>query len=267
MPDSHPPIDSKNIDVIHLASGRDVVLHHAIDYRIETLVATGMIDAVIVDSEDGFSQLGKMRDFLSLELGISRRNLVKWAMDGMPDSLERNIASLADWNRARSPEITIVGVPSQREGGLLKGLILSPYDGSVCYRRFAMPGYGKPYRDFFYNVTYEAIAYAYLKLNARRIGVTHMSRSKYGGYYEKDVTTCQIEAMIHFSNEYAGVESFTFIDDRLGNQPLEVLSQFGKALAAGRHRKIQTEELRFWGFDFVDICWNKVDSTIERIEG
>lgn len=246
------------VGILRSQLGEDVIINHSIAFRTETLAQSGLVDAVIVDTEDGFSQLGGMRQFLATDLGFQERNLVKWVLDGFPEKLERNIASLADWNRSRDPEVTLVAIPSERQDGHIKGIILSPYDGSECYKRFSSPEYWLTHRDFMYNVTYEAISYAYRAWNARRIGLTHLSRSKYGGKHRWDVTTCQVEAIAHFCSENEGIESFTFIDDIEGNSPLTIVQGFNALRDIGVHRPIQTKELEFWGLTFVDLTWTKL---------
>ena len=149
----------------------------------------------------------------------------------------------------------MVAIPSEREGSHIKGLILSPYDGSICYKRFSTPHYWRTYRDFMYNVTYEAISHAYMKWGAKRIGITHFSRSKYKGEYRYDVTRCQIEAIGHFCNEHIGMESFTFVDDHKGNEPLVLVKEFNEQPETGMHRAISTKSIEFWGLDFIDLEW------------
>ena len=254
-----PILQPERLEVFRSGFGEDVVIYHSIGYRrIETLAQYGLVDAVIVDTEDGFSQLGMMRNFLSADLGLQERNVAKWALDGFPEKLERNIASLADWNRSRYPEVTLVGIPSECQGSYLKGVILSPYDGSKCYKRFSAPSYWRTHRDFMYNVTYEAISFAHRAWNATRIGITHLSRSKYGGEHRWDVTTCQVEAIAHFCNGHKGIESFTFLDDVEGNTPLAIVKKFNVPRDIGVHRPIYIKELEFWGLTFVDLDWAKV---------
>jgi hypothetical protein len=187
---------------------------------------------------------------------LHERNQAKWALDGFPAKLEKNISSIADWNRSRN-EVTLVAIPSARSDGFLKGLVLAAYEGCVSYRKF-VPAmrYGRPYRDFMYNVTYESIAFAYHAWGARKIGVTHLSCAASG--YRRDITTCQIEAMIHFCNEHDEVESFTFVDERDGNKPLEILTEFQQLEDAGSHRNITRTIQEHWGTTFVDLDWTKV---------
>ena len=241
--------------VLKTRLGERIVINHMVQYRLETLAERGLVDCVLVETEDGFSQLGQARQFLADDLGLRERNLVKWVLDGMPEDLEKNIASLADWNRARESEVTLVAIPSEREGGYLKGLILCPYDGSRCYKKYAVPEYWNTYRDFVYNVTYEAISHAYRAWGARRIGITHFSRSKYDGTYRHDLTTCQVEAMAHFCIDHQGMESFTFLDDSEGNQPLAIVKEFSDMHDIGAHRTIRTRAIEFWGIDFVTLEW------------
>lgn len=263
-------LEAKSVGVLQTCLGESIIINHPVGYLLQTLVQRGLVDCVIVDTEDGFSQLGMMRHFLSKELGLKERNLVKWVLDGFSEDMEKNISSLADWNRSRTPEVTLVAIPSERPSSRLKGLILSPYEGSECYKKYSAPEYFMTHRDFMYNVTYEAISYAYKIWGARRIGITHFSRSKYGlsscskhgvwrpinqEKYRRDLTTCQIEAMTHFCNVHKGMECFTFLDDSKGNHPLEIVKEFNEIQDIGVHRTINTKTIKFLGIDFVDLDW------------
>jgi hypothetical protein len=243
---------SEQVEVMRISPGRDVVVNHVVGVGAETLITEGVVDALVVDSEDGFSDLGGMRDFVSAELGIGRREIVQHALAGFPDTLERNIASLADWNRAREDDVTLIAIPSERQNSRLKGLILAPYDGSEVYKKFSYPGY-KAHRDFMYGVTYEAIGHAYERWGARRIGVTHLARAKYNERFDRDVTTCQVEAMFHFSATHPEIESFTFLDGVRGNQPLQIVTELNRLQNVGVHRPIRTAQLDFWGLNFIDL--------------
>ena len=231
-------LDPRCVGILHSRLGENIVINHPLGYHPQQLAEGRVIDCIIVDTEDGFSQLGMMRRFLSEDLGLYERNLVQHALDGFPATVERNISSLADWNRWKNPRVTLVGIPSARQDSHLKGLILAPYDGSDCYRQFCYPGYWKTHRDFMYNVTYESIAHAYKNWGARRIGITHFSCSRICSpiNYCRDLTTCQVEAMVHFCNDHQGMESFTFLDDYQGNEPLEILKEFNELPDVGVHR-------------------------------
>lgn len=247
----HLILQAKRVAVLRSELGENIVINQPVGYSVETLAERGAIDCVIADTEDGFSPLGQMRSFLSHDLGLNERNLVKYAMDGLPDTLEKNISSLADWNRFQRDEVTLVAIPSERHGSHLRGLILTPYDASLCYEKFAHPQYrARPHRDFMYNVTYEAIAHAYTHWGSRRIGMCHFAR--YG--LHRDTTTCQIEAIAHFCSDHKGMESFTFMDYQV-SEALVIVKEFNKMHDIGVHRPIATKSLQFWGIDFIDLEW------------
>lgn len=136
-------LEAKSVGVLHSRLGENIIIYHPVGFHIQTLAERNLVDTIIVDTEDGFSQLGGMRHFLSAELGLTERNLVEYVMNGFPENLEKNISSLADWNRSRTPEVTLVAIPTERRSSLLKGLILAPYDGSECYKKYSAPEYNK----------------------------------------------------------------------------------------------------------------------------
>ena len=252
MASDHPLLGPKSAVVLGTRFGESVAIYNSGHFKLATLAESGLVDCVIADAEDGFSPLGMLRSYLSEDLGISERNLVQLVLDGFPEILERNISSLADWSRFRRDEVTLVAIPSERQNGHLRGLVLTPYDDSLCYKKFASPEYGAhPNRDFMYNVTYEAIVHAYKHWGARRIGMSHFAR--YG--FHRDTTTCQVEAIAHFCNDHKGMESFTFMDQAWGDVALEVVNEFNQMQDIGIHRQIKTYSLQHWGIDFIDLEW------------
>lgn len=248
-------LQSENVQSFKTKLDEHVVVNHVVGYRFETLLAAGVADCVLVESEDGFCQLGKMREFLSNELGLAQRDLIKHVMDGFPATLERNISSLVDWNRGEADNVTLVCIPSGNPASDLKGLILTPYDGSKCYLKFAWGENAKPYRDFFYNVTYESIAYAHQQWGAKKLVITHFSRNNWKSRYHPDITSCQIEAITHYCNKHSGIESFTFFDDSKGNKPIQLLRQFIEQVSSGEHRAISSNIKELWGIGFVELDW------------
>jgi len=226
------------------------------------IIRKGAVDCVIVESENGFSQLGNMLPVLSEKLGLGLRNEVQHVFDGFPNEVKKNIADLSEWNRFENQFITLIAIPSERTFSSLKGLILVPYDGSKCYEKYTGWRYGtpRPHRDFFYNVTYEAISYAVNKWDCRNIGLTHFYRErKYMSEkpYHRDMTTCQVEAISHFCSENRSAESFTFMDMFEGNNPLEeVVEEFNGVEDIGCHRAIVTHTLQHDGVDFVTLNWD-----------
>ncbi len=250
-------LSPEHVTAITTRLGENVIINHMPRFKLQTLAEQGVVDTIIVDSEDGFSQLGMMRRFISVDLGIAQRNLVKHVLDGFPSTLERNISSLADWNRFEAPDVTLIAIPSSRQEGLLRGVILSPYECCKCYEKYAVPEHSKAYRDFFYNVTFEAISYVYKVWGAKNIGLTHLASYRSSDARRlKDVTMCQIEAIVHFCNENTGIESFTLVGDQWSNCPLEVVRQFNNMESVGSHRAINTRSEEKWGIEFIHIDWS-----------
>ena len=220
------------------------------------MVEAGKVDALLIEPEDGFSMLGEAREYLSNELGLGKRDLAKWVLDGMSPDFEPNVSSLADWARFTDPDVTLLGIPTRREGQGLKGMVLVPYEGSRCDAQFATPRYSKPYRDFFYNVTYEAMYYAYVRLGARKFAISHLACTKYTREgYRMDVTRSQIDALIHFANQYKGVQQITFWDESDGNYPIEALTYMRQEEFEGTHRDIDRASEQRLGVDFITLSW------------
>lgn len=230
-------------------------LNHFVDTHIEKLLDAHSTDVLLIEPEDGFSQLGSARTFLTHDLGVEDRNLMRWALEGMKSDFKPSIASLADWGRSTDPDVTLIAIPSNRKDSKLKGLILVPYADSLCYRQFAQGEHAKPYRDFFYNVTYEALYYACNIWKAKRPAIAHLSREKYGGRYKPDITTCQVEASMHIGKEFKGIEEITFWDCTEGNpfqKSVALLSKFEQKFV---HKKINVSIQKRGKIDFVELDW------------
>ena len=84
--------------------------------NIEHVAKRGLADVYIAATEDGFSPLGSSRRFLENDLAIPYEE----------------IKALADWNRFENDQVSIIAIPSRRDGSLLKGLILAPCENSKC---------------------------------------------------------------------------------------------------------------------------------------
>lgn len=231
-------------------------LNHFIEIKIEKLLEAHNTDVLLIEPEDGFSQLGTARTFLTHDLGLEERNLVKWALGGMKSDFKPSISSLADWSRSTDPDVTLIAIPSNRTDSKLKGLILVPYADSLCYRQFAQGEYARPYRDFFYNVTYEALYYARNIWQAKRPAIAHLSREKYGGRYKQDITTCQIEASMHICNEIKGIEEITFWDCTEGNPFKQSRALIEKYKGKTGHKNINVSIQKRGKIDFVELDWN-----------
>jgi hypothetical protein len=237
--------------LINSAGDETYVAHH-VHNRFDHLIDSGLMDTLLIEPEDGFSQLGGVRTALESLLGLQSRDLVAWGLNGCPSTFEPNIPSLADFARSDDPDITLTAIASRKENSPMKGLVLVPYESSRCYLRYSNP-YSKPYRDFFYNVTYEALYYAYHVWGSRQFAITHLSREKIFGHYKPDVTTCQAEAVRHFCELYRGVKSVVFWDTTKGNRPIYEISRFDEELDQGAHRLVERSIEKQFGIDFIRI--------------
>lgn len=205
---------------------------------IEKLAAKKEVDALIVSTENGFSPLGAARAFLAADLGIP----------------ENEIVQLADRNRFDNPMVTLVALKSRRPDSLLRGLILAPGETSRCYSRFGIEMRTPPSRDFYYNVTYEAIAHACNAWKARRLGITHLSAS---GNFHRNIATCNAEALAHFCDEaiVSTIESFAFVGCCITVEHLEGIRRLNPEGNLTQHRPINLEREVEGEVEFIHLSW------------
>jgi hypothetical protein len=118
-----------------------------------------------------------------------------------------------------------------------------------------MPRFGLPYRDFYYNVTYEAIAYASQNWGAHRIAISHLSGC---GSFHEDIATCNAEALAHYCDAAEGaIDSFIFLGDcDIDLEHLAGIHRLNAEARTGRHRPISTEVERRDGYDLVHLDWS-----------
>ena len=233
--------------------GSDLLIRHVIGYdAVKKLLQAKDVDCIVIECEDGFSQLGMIRSLISRDLGLNQRDLVQHTLDGFPEDLKNNISSLADWCRS-SKDVTLVAIPSNLATSQLKGIVLCPYDAAKSYKKFSVLEFRNPYRDFMYNVTYEALSYATKKWKTKNVGIAHFTRTKMVGDFNPDTTTCQLEAVIHYCNEYPSLESVTFVDDIAGNNPIQLLEDLQRNEIIGIHRPMQTSILEYVGVEFIKL--------------
>ena len=66
--------------------------------------------------------------------------------------------------------------------------------------------------------------------------------------------------MAHFCIDHQGIDSFTFLflNNRGGNELLEIVTGSNGLPDIGVHRPIISTLTRFWGIDFVNLKWPKV---------
>lgn len=204
---------------------------------LEPHAREGTVDAYIVATEDGFSPLGMNLRFLSEDLGVP----------------VAEIKRLADWNRFENSRTSLVALASRRRGSLLRGVILAPSETAACYERFATPRFGRPFRDFYYNVTYEAIDYVSSQWTARHLAISHLSVS---GRFHEDIATCNAEALAHYCDKYANsIDSFLFLGCCIFPDQLSGISRLNAECQTGAHRPISTQVLRAEGHAVIHLNW------------
>ncbi len=206
-------------------SGTETIVSYTTTF-FQTLAENASIDACIVSTEDGFSPLGCSRDFFALDLGIS----------------EKEIRELANWNQSRNERVTLVALRSRRQESLLKGIVLAPGEGSKSYEHLP-DWHGPPNQSFYYNVTYEAIAFACTVWGARKLAVSHLSWS---GCFHQDIATSQAEALGHFCDAHPSdaPASFTFCGCCIELKHLAGIQRLGfdRGMTAHRPIRLDTEE-------------------------
>ena len=217
---------------------------------LESLARSGRVDAFIVATEEGFSPLGSNISFLSSDLDIPKQE----------------IKHLADWNRFKNPRVSLIALQSRRSGSHLLGVILAASETSASYARFATPRYGRPHRDFYYNVTYEAIAYASKTWGAQHLALSHLSGS---GSFHEDIATCNAEALAHYcdANPSADIKSFMFVECCIEQDHLSGISRLNAEAHTGKHHPILVETEQHEGYVLVNLEWenNSVATEGKRI--
>lgn len=207
---------------------------------IKPIVLDAKLDTYIVATEDGFSPLGFDREFIASELCIP----------------EAEIQMLADWNRFKNPKVSLVALQSRNMGSTLRGVILAASESSESYKKFAVPRYGRPHRDFYYNVTYEAIAFACGNWGAHNLALSHLSGS---GTFHEDIATCNVEALAHYcdTTPSAGVESFMFVGCCISQGNFAGIARLNAEARTGQHHQIHTDIERCEGHVLVHLDWNR----------
>ncbi|MBU6401532.1 MAG: hypothetical protein KGS61_14540 [Verrucomicrobia bacterium] len=142
-------------------------------------------------------------------------------------------------------------------------MILAPSETSKCYIPLALQVGGRPHRDFYYNVTYEAIALASKRWKARKLGICHLSASR---RFHTDIATCNAEALAHFCDEATEplIDSFAFVGCCITKAHLDGILRLNPEGELTRHRPIATvTEERPDGVVLVHLDWNRPAAQIQ----
>jgi hypothetical protein len=163
------------------------------------------------------------------------------------------IKRLANWNRSDNPHVSLVALASRRRESCLRGVILAACETSECYTKFATALYGRPYRDFYYNVTYEAISYSVAQWGARRLAISHLSAS---GRFHHDIAMCNAEALAHYCDSHSKViDSFMFLGCCISPEHLSGIARLNVEGEASAHRHIATEVIDGDGHVLIHLKW------------
>lgn len=174
--------------------GQSVEIGHSLGKPFIDVAEHEDLDCFIISAEDGFSPFGKEKRFLANALGYEASELSSYAKRIMREE----------------DKVSIIVLPAKRVESKLKGIVLAAAETSRCYERYSVPFYGKPYRDFYYAVTYQALEAATRYLHAKNIGISHLSGS---GNFHRDIGFCNVEALTHFArgNSNSMIRKFVFV--------------------------------------------------------
>lgn len=220
----------------------DTIIQYDFTAIFQDLAKRGEADAVIVSTEEGFSPLGASREFFERDLGIS---------------YDDEIRPLARWNQSENDVVSMVALKSKNTQGQLRGVLLAPGENCLSYAPFASTSRAyrpKPHRDYYYNVSYEAIAFLCKEWGARKIAIAHLSAS---GQFHEDIATCHVEALSHFCNEHPDLapESFTFCGCCIEVNQLTGAKQLAQEKSPELHRPIRTWKTVKGSAKIINIDW------------
>jgi len=164
------------------SGGIETEFRYQEDGDLKKLIEGRHVDALLSTAEGGIGD-PMPTALLSSELGIPEQELYKWATRISVD-----------------PKLTLAALRSRVSTSTLKGVVLIPFERAESYRILVRPEHrGTPYRDFFYNVTFEAITYACRYWGASRLALNQLYFCHQSFHVE--VALCQCEALIHYVDE------------------------------------------------------------------
>jgi hypothetical protein len=241
------------IPITEFKSSNDTSFRLGYDFAstFQELVDNQTADCFILATEYGFSPLGLASDVIVGELGLDVGELMQ----------------VADWNRNENPEVSLIGIKQRvtKQDSFLKGAVLAASQTSKSYQQFVTDStYKKPSRDFFYNVTYEAIYYAAHTLKAKKLSISHLSAS---GNFHEDIATCTAEALLHFNAAFPGfLNSVLFVGCCISPNHFKGIAKLEVQENPSQHRAIKVSTSMKNGFDLLTLqtCLNSHDNYSTR---
>lgn len=217
---------------------------HAQGLWLSDLVPRGVVDAAVMGSDFGFAPLRHEEGFLTRCLLLA------------PDEL----FEVAEWS-GKDETPTLVTVPPETANPAgLKALVIAPSENSRSYARFATPGYGRPSRDFYYNVAYESLKLATTHFGARRVAMSHLSVGSFHGA----IATCAVEAAAHLRNSGIALEALVFFGCCIGPEHMQDLVMRANELGIGTHREIEVIAGKRGDFGLMKLRWPTASTSTQR---
>ena len=171
--------------LLDLSGGRQLTIDQGTD--LVALLDHGGADGLMIESWWGFNDLGGFGSTIAKLLGIPVHRLRELS-EKFKDS----------------EEITLLALTTVREESALKTVVLTPTPHHRCYERLATPFHGKPYRDFYYAVTYEALRIL-VESACASIAIAGITGAN-SKLSEPDVGNCVAEAIAHCALAHPSLE-------------------------------------------------------------
>lgn len=194
-----------------------------------------------MSSQYGFNTFGGISRWLVAELGYEYREIL----------------DIINWATNDCEEPTLIRVASKNSQGTVGGIVFAPGENALCYKKFVRSHHSKPYRNFFYNVTFEAYSVLGDLIpepedsvsigSFAAIGVSELSGGTNG---HPDIVKAQVEAFYHYCEHRPDVAI-----DRLrlfgciSGKAFESIAELLPTLKGTTHRRIQVEKGRTGQFD------------------
>lgn len=217
---NNPAQNSSELIILTLPNGREVRFENAGGGMV--CLETICIEGLIIEGLWGFNDLGdNYCNCIQNSLGIE----------------EDEIRKLCSENTYKNDKISLMLLHSRNPISRLKAVVLVPTQHCLAYKEMAAAVHGKPYRDFYYNVIYEALR---LLGEAECEEIAFAGLSGFCGYNATDpiIGKCAVEAVAHYTLRNPSISKVV----RMGDAPdfSEGIGYFNKHPdKVGYHRDIQ----------------------------